>query len=133
MNDYSHITQSQICEEMPEIYFTEENILKYIKKLNGSSGSGPDGITPQCIKYGGRYILEALLDIYNQMIQEGYSPNQMRQAWINPSWKGTDKLLPSSYRPIALTNHFSKIFEGVIREKILEHLKNQNLQEIKKT
>ena len=56
------------------------------------------------------------------MWNEGYSPNQMRQAWITPGWKGDSKLLAINYRPVALTNHLSKIFESIVREKILNHL-----------
>ena len=106
-----------------------KNILKYIKKLCGSSGTGQDGITPQCIKYGGQFLMDALVDIYSDMWTQGYSPNQMRQAWISPTWKDTDKLLTSSYRPIALTNHLSKIFEGVIREQILDHHKDISMDD----
>ena len=72
-------------------------------------------------------IHDVLIDIYNQMWSEGYSPEKSRQAWISPNWKGSDKLIPSSYRPIALTNHFSKIFESIIREQILNHLNLNNL------
>ena len=114
-------------EDMPDIFFNEENIMKYIKKLNASSSSGPDGVPSKCYKYGGIMICDALIDIYNQMWSEGYSPEKSRQAWISPTWKGSDKLIPSSYRPIALTNHFSKIFESIIREKILNHLTLNNL------
>ena len=73
--------------------------------------------------------MDAVVDIYSDMWTQGYSPNQMRQAWISPTWKGTDKLLASSYRPIALTNHLSKIFEGVIREQILDHLKDNGMDD----
>ena len=112
---------------MPDIIFNEENISKYIKKLNASSSSGPDVVPSKCYKYGGSMIRDALIDIYNQMWSEGYSPEKSRQAWISPTWKGSDKLIPSSYRPIALTNHFSKIFESIIREQILNHLSLNNL------
>ena len=69
---------------MEDFFFDYESITKHIGKLNSNSGSGPDGLTPQCIKKGGKFIKDALSDIYNHMWKEGYSPCQMRQAWIAP-------------------------------------------------
>ena len=57
------------------------------------------------------------------MREKCYSPVQFRQAWIAPAWKGQDRLQAVNYRPIALTNHLSKIYESIYREEIIEHLK----------
>lgn len=58
------------------------------------------------------------------MWSESYSPQQTREAWISPVWKGDNKMLPVNYRPITMTNGLSKIFEGIVREAIIKHLKN---------
>ena len=63
------------------------------------------------------------------MKDTGYSPQMLREAWIAPVWKGINKLLAVNYRPIALTNIFSKIFEGVIREAILDHLEKNGVMD----
>ena len=72
------------CGNMEKVYFTRENILKQITKLNRNSSPGPDGIYALCYKYGGEHILDALIDIYNHMREEGYSPQMSREAWIAP-------------------------------------------------
>ena len=86
--------------------------------------SDPDGIINECYKHGGDNIIEALEEIYTQMWNESYSPQQTREAWISPVWKGDNKMLPANYRPIALTNGLSKIYEGIVREAIIKHLEN---------
>ena len=80
------------CDTMNEVYFTRENILKQINKLNNKGSPGPDGVVARCYKYGEEFILDALIDIYNQMRDECYSPQKSREAWISPVWKGVDKM-----------------------------------------
>ena len=46
---------------------------------------------------------------------------------INPIFKKGDKSDPSNYRPISLTSHLIKIFEQVIRQKIVSHLEANDL------
>ena len=69
----------------------------FVKKLNNNSSSSPDGVSTQCIKCGGDYILDTLEDIYNLMREKGYSPLKFRQAWIAPAWKGQDRLKVVNY------------------------------------
>ena len=47
------------------------------------------------------------------MWTEGYSPQKKSEAWIVPDRKGDNKMLAVNYRPIALTNRLSQIFEGI--------------------
>ena len=70
------------CSEMETVVFTEEKIRKQISKLKNSSSTGPDGVISECFKYGGQFVLEALNDIFNQMSDEGYSPECTRENWI---------------------------------------------------
>ena len=97
--------------------------------MNNKGSPGPDGVIAKCYKYGEEFVLDALIDIFNHMRDDGYSPQQAREAWISPIWKGVEKMLAVNYRPIALTNIFSKIFEGVVRENILEHLRKNGVMD----
>merc|ERR1712240_518347 len=40
---------------------------------------------------------------------------------------GGSKINPANYRPISLTSHVSKVFEGVIKSYLMKHLESQNL------
>ena len=119
--NYEHINYNAFLT-MEDVIFSKEKIKKQISKLKNCCSSGPDGICSRCYKFGGELLLDALSDIYQRMWEEEYSPQQTREAWISPIWKGDNKLLPANYRPIALSNHLSKIFEGILREAIIEHL-----------
>ena len=54
-------------------------------------------------------------------------PSDMKIQSINPIFKKGDKSDPSNYRPISLASHLIKIFERVIRHKVVCHLKANNL------
>ena len=48
-------------------------------------------------------------------------------AIITPIFKGGIKSLPSDYRPVALTNHVTKLFERVLRKAIILHIETNDL------
>ena len=49
-------------------------------------------------------------------------PEDMKIQSITPIFKNGDKSDPGNYRPISLTSHHIKIFEQVIRKKLVCHL-----------
>ena len=95
---YDHIDYK--CEDMNDFVFTEENIRKNIMKLKNSKSPGPDGIIAECYKYGSNFIIDALIDIFCQMKDEGYSPCMSREAWISPTWKGKISYYPKITGPL---------------------------------
>ena len=97
--------------------------------MRGEASPGPDGTIGNCFKNGGDFILDALIDIYTQSLLEGYSPENSREAWICPVWKGKSKMKPENYRPIALTNQISKCIESIIREEILQFLESKGMMD----
>ena len=54
-------------------------------------------------------------------------PEGIIHAIIVPILESIDKSLPSNYRPIALTNHLTKIFESVLRKIIVKHMEENDL------
>ena len=48
-------------------------------------------------------------------------------AYVTPIHKGGSKQKPEQYRPVSLTSHIMKIFERVIKKKIMSHLIEKNL------
>ena len=56
---------------------------------------------------------------YQMIWEEGYLSEQAWEIWISSIWKGDNRLLPVNSRLIALSNHLSKTFEGILKEAIL--------------
>ena len=115
--------------KLDNIYVDRDTIRKTISKLSNNSAVGPDGIPIECLKKGGDTIIDAIEDITRTSIDEGTIPKILKLAWITPIWKGTDKELPSDYRPISLTSHVGKIVERLVRIAITNFLTANNLIE----
>ena len=64
---------------------TYEDIEKALRKLKGTASPGPDGIFGLCYKNGGIFIRQALLDIYNHMINDEYASDRTTECWISPT------------------------------------------------
>ena len=48
-------------------------------------------------------------------------------AYVTPIHKGGSKQKPEQYRPVSLTSHIMKVFERIIKKKIMEHLVNNKM------
>ena len=51
----------------------------------------------------------------------------LKEAHVIPVHKGGHQGVAANYRPIALTSHLIKVFEKVIRNKLVEYLEENNL------
>ena len=72
-------------------------------------------------------MVEALLDIFTISMDSASVDESMKSAFITPIWKGGDKTAPSSYRPVALTTHLSKLMERLVRAPIVAFLEENGL------
>ncbi|MES9884794.1 MAG: reverse transcriptase family protein [Sedimenticola sp.] len=60
-------------------------------------------------------------------MSEGEVPSDWRKAVVTPIFKKGDKQLPGNYRPVSLTSILCKVCESLIRDKLMEHLNDNNL------
>ena len=57
----------------------------------------------------------------------GEIPEILKLQTIIPIYKKGNKTLPENYRPVSLTSHLTKLFERIIRKKIMQHIEVNNL------
>ena len=65
--------------------------------------------------------------LFRKSLDEGVIPDIFKLANITPIHKGGAKTKPEQYRPVSLTSHIMKVFERVIKKKLLSHLIKNNL------
>ena len=66
--------------------------------------------------------------LLRKSLDEGKIPEIYKLAYVTPIHKGGSRQKPEQYRPVSLTAHIMKIFERVIKQKIMQHiLKNHQL------
>ena len=102
-------------------------IREILSNLPSKSGPGPDGIPLHCLKYGGNTVITAVTDIGREMFYCGWIPDVMKETWITPVWKGSNKEEPSDYQPIAIMNHLIKVLEQIVRLQLVDYLTQNGL------
>ena len=65
--------------------------------------------------------------IWKESFESEVIPEDMKIQSITPIFKKGDKSDPGNYRPISLTSHLIKIFERVIRKKLVCHLESNSI------
>ena len=104
------------CPPLNNIIISEESTISAIKDMNSSSSPGPDGIASTIYKEYSVQLAQPITQIWRLSLDTGKLPEGIAQAVITPIYKGGVKSLPANYRPVALTNHLTKIFERILRK-----------------
>ena len=113
--------------DFADVIFTEEDVLKAINELGINSAPGPDKIPAKLIKECKDQLAPALVILWRRSLDSGLIPESLLSQTIIPIFKKENKSLASNYRPISLTSHFIKIFERILRDKLINHLETNNL------
>ena len=120
-------TQDTTDNSLSDITFTEEDISKAIGELSPVSASGPDGFPSILLKNCKETLCYPLYLIWRKSLDEGVVPQMLKTANVIPIHKGGSRGVPKNYRPIALTSHLIKIFEKVLRSKIVQYMELHKL------
>ena len=107
---------------LEDFTFTRQDIISAIKEIGEYSSSGDDDIPAIVLKNCAEEISYPILLIWQDSLQSGYIPQNYKNQIITPVFKKGSKAIPANYRPISLTSHIIKIFERVIRAKLVQHL-----------
>ena len=113
--------------KLEEIVCSESEVLDKLVKLKVNKAPGPDNIHPLLLKHIAPIISYPLSCIYNKSLSEGKLPDDWKFAVITALHKKGDKTNPNNYRPVSLTSILCKVLESIIRDKIENHLKINNL------
>ena len=65
--------------------------------------------------------------IFGRSLAEGEIPDEWREANITPLFKKGSRLAASNYRPVSLTSICCKLMEGIIRDRVMDHLVRHDL------
>jgi hypothetical protein len=78
------------------------------------------------IKHVNSLICKPLCFIINHSLSRGEFPNDLKHSIITPVHKGGTNEV-TNFRPISLLSNFSKIFESIVKNRIVEHFENNHL------
>jgi hypothetical protein len=97
----------------------EEEIQQTVRKLKTGKSPGPDGISAEHLKHMPSELIPYLINIINLIFMEKDVPQGVKEGVLTPVLKnGKDRLYPENYRGITVTNTFSTVVEGIIKDRI---------------
>ena len=101
--------------------FSIDDLKSAIDRLPKGKTPGCDDLDGEILQHVDETCLELMLIFINLCLSLGHLPRQLRSSDIVPIYKKLSGLLIGHYRPIALSSHFRKLIEIMLKDKI-EHI-----------
>lgn len=115
-----------VFQGLDEIIATEDEVEDFLKCMDPSKATGPDGVSPRLLKEAGHCIVPSLTKLINQSLSLGTVPSKWKIANVIPLFKKGDKSLTTNYRPVSLLSCVSKILERVVFKHLFNYLRSIN-------
>ena len=107
--------------------FSINDIIKTIDSIPRYSAMGPDRVPPILLKECKQELAPALQIMWRKSLDSGEIPKIYLQQSIIPIYKKSGRAMAANYRPISLTSQIIKLFERMLRVKLVEHLETYRL------
>ena len=97
---------------------TKQEIKDIIENINTSKANPVFSIPSKIIKTNSEFFADLLYNNFNNCIDAGIFPNNLKLADLTPGHKNGDRQDKTKYRPISILSTMSKIYERVIYDQI---------------
>lgn len=98
-----------------------------IQALKNTKSMGCDEIPVTFLKNNKFFFSNLLSSFINTSFEQGKFPDSLKLARVTPLFKGGDPMDVGNYRPISVLPIFSKVFETVMKRRLLKHLKTNEI------
>ena len=102
------------------------DIINTIKNLKNKK-SNIEEIPISLIKRNCMMIANPLSLLFNQSVNTGTFPSSLKKANVTPIHKSGSASDPNNYRPISTLSVFSKIFETLMKSKLMSYLQKNEI------
>ena len=109
------------------IRFSENNILKVIRKLNPSKAHDHNKISIRMLKLSNKAVYKPLYMIFISCLETGVFPLHWNKANVVPIHKEESKQLVKNCKPVSLLLICGKIFERLLYNEMYPYLIDNNL------
>ena len=109
------------------LILTAEREIRNIILNIRNNDPGYDGISLKCIYPVIDTLVTPLAYITNLSLIEGIFPSELKIAQVLPLYKNNDPMLFNYYRPISLLPFFSKLFERLMYNRLIDFIEKHHL------
>ena len=99
----------------------------YDQKAKNNKSPGPDEMNPLFLKNLAPELAAPLKIVFQKSVDSGELPEEWKKAKITAIFKKGSKCNAGNYRPISLTSIVGKCLEKIVRNKLMNHMKINNL------
>ena len=103
---------------------TEQELNDISKLLKKRKAGGHDKLSNEHLLYGGQIVVKCLTRLFNLIVNIGRTPKSWKRGLTVPLYKGNNKpkSSPDSYRPVCVLPCIFKVFEHVLKSRLLLHV-----------
>ena len=124
-NNFNNYLKNRVSNSF---YLYNTSKIEIVNAINGlKTTNGVNQVSTDILKEINSGISGPLLHIFNLCIRDGYFPTELKLGCITPIFKKGDKYSMSNYRPVCSLSPFSKIFERIIYNRMLEFINKNNI------
>ena len=102
-------------------------IISIVSNFKNKLSSGHDDIPVNIMKASIYPVADVISNIINSSLQTGIYPDQLKIAKICPVFKSGERDLFVNYRPISVLSSFSKIFEKVMFNRLINYIDSKKV------
>jgi len=117
----------KIQQQLTEVNFTREEVLKNLKNLKTDKSRGPDKIHARFLKECAEELTEPLYVLFRQALNEGKLSQSWKDGHITPIFKKGQRTKVENYRPVSLTSVICKDMEKIMRNPLIDHMISNEL------
>ncbi|KAF4745431.1 hypothetical protein FOZ62_021348, partial [Perkinsus olseni] len=103
------------------------DVMSILKRLNVSKAAGPSCIGPRVFRELASVLAPPLASLYNNIFRRCQWPRSWKISNICPIYKRKSRRDVRNYRPIALLEIPSRIFERIFSQKLVTHALKNNV------
>ena len=118
---------SRVTKLLENAEITGDDIRRKLQRLRCDKATGADNIPARLLCEVKSEIELPLTVIFNKSLKESIVPTDWKLADVAPIHKKGKRSLAENYRPISLTSQICKMFESILKDKLVQHLEEQQL------
>ena len=101
---------------------TPSVVERRLRSLKTSTSPGPDQIPSRVLCELATSLSGPVCSLFKKSLRCSELPLEWKQGSVVPIFKGGSRQEPLNYRPVSLTSVLSKVLEGIVRDRLMEHL-----------
>ena len=127
-NHFKSLNSTNVCSQICHLdnnvndelnkAFTENEVIKCMKKMKNGKSAGLDNIYPEFIKYIPDSLIKVITKFFNRILETTGVPDEWAISIYQPVFKKGNRINPNNYRGISLSSCLCKLFTALLTERI---------------